>query len=148
MSSIINNQLSPMSLLEKREDHQRGEKADGVFDVLLSSFGSGKAAGILGAGEVRGFIDALFDQLRRKQAAGPSSPAASAGQFPFSPLFEATFGLGGPLPDYISRVTQQRGLTAKQNLALQNIAINNQDATWAEESVQKIAAELRAARIA
>ncbi len=125
------------------------------FDALLAAFDTGKstresrgAGGILGAGDVAGFIDSLFSQLSGPLAANPFALPAGAGTFPFSPLFEATFGLSGPLPDYITRITASLGLDATKNLALQTIAINNKDATPSNESVARIAAELKAAGIA
>lgn len=98
-----------------------------------------------------GAMDFAGDFLDRIIGSAPSgsalSPASSKYIFPFSSAFEATFGTSGPLLDFINATTARLNLSAEKNLALQNIAINNKDATRTPEHVQKIARELAAAGI-
>lgn len=72
-------------------------------------------------------------------------PEVTNNKFPFSLDFESTFGLSGPLPAYITMITEKLGLSASQNKALQDISVRNKDATKSPESVQKIAKELKEA---
>ena len=87
---------------------------------------------------------AHFDDIQRGET---SAVSALEGRFAFSPAFTSVFDSSGPLIDFINQTTASLGLSAEQNLALQNIAINNQDATRSKESIDKIAQELRQAGI-
>jgi len=75
------------------------------------------------------------------------SQALPPGAFPFTADFTSTFGTSGPLPAFINLMSSKLGLNAAQNQAFQQIAVNNKDATRTPESIDKIAAELKAAGI-
>ena len=97
---------------------------------------------------LREFIDALFDHITGADKTGRKNDATEqASGFGFTSGFQSVFGNSGPLIDFINATTSRLGLSAEKNLALQNIAINNQDATRTRESIDKIAAELKAAGI-
>ncbi len=76
-----------------------------------------------------------------------SKPGAGRNVFAFTSSFTDVFGDSGPLINFINDVTRKLGLNADQNRALQQIAVNNKDATRSPESIAKIAAELRQAGI-
>jgi hypothetical protein len=126
------------------------------FDALLfsartnaNSGAKGSADNILGNGNgLSGFIDALFENIQNSRMKAFNANSANfAPQFSFSSSFVSTFGLSGPLPNFITLMTAKLKLSATQNLALQDIAIANKDIVKTPESVQKIAAELKEAGI-
>lgn len=97
---------------------------------------------------LREFIDALFDHVTGADKEGRTSTSEQAGGgFGFTSDFQSVFGSSGPLIDFINATTANLGLSKEKNLSLQQIAINNQDATRSRESIDKIAAELSAAGI-
>lgn len=134
---------------------QKPQATGGDFDALLASFNTGaasrtensRATSILGANNISGFIDELLESIHGSQGNSSAADLLAGAQFPFSSAFESTFGLSGPLPSFITMITSKLGLNAQQNLALQAISVNNKDATKSQESIQKIAQELRAAGI-
>lgn len=111
-----------------------------------------KAAGGGGFGDVfnsklnLGFADDLISKITNSANDNRSGDFMNS-IFPFSPSFESTFGVGGPLPNFINVVTARLNLSATQNQALQDIAIRNKDITKTPENVQNIAMELRKAGI-
>ena len=97
---------------------------------------------------LREFIDALFDHITGAHRKDGKDDVAGLGDtYSFTSDFQSVFGSSGPLIDFINATTASLGLSQEKNLALQNIAINNQNATRTRESIDKIAAELKAAGI-
>ncbi len=96
---------------------------------------------------LREFIDALFDHITGADKNGKKSDVAGADTYSFTSDFQSIFGNTGPLIDFINATTSRLGLSEEKNLALQQIAINNKDATRSRESINKIGAELKAAGI-
>lgn len=96
---------------------------------------------------LREFIDALFDHITGADEKGKKDVAGLGDTYSFTSDFQSVFGSSGPLIDFINATTANLGLSQEKNLALQNIAINNQDATRTRGSIDKIAAELKAAGI-
>lgn len=156
--------------LNAKASQKGGVKSD--FDLLLATFDlnnsksknnvSGNAMDILGVtdfsafsemsefspmsggSQVGGMID-MYNTLMAQMIQPASQAPAGYG---FSPEFASTFGMKGPLIDYINAITAQLKLSKEQNQAFQQIAVNNKDATQSEEWVQKIAGELKEAGIA
>jgi hypothetical protein len=139
------------------------------FDLLLATFDlnnskskntiSGSAMDILGVTDYSAFGDAsgiadmsggspvssmidMYSALMARMIK-PSQP----GSFPLSSEFEATFGSGGPLPDFITDMSARLRLTAAQNQAFQDIAIKHKDATRSDDTIRQIAQELKDAGI-
>lgn len=125
------------------------------FDAMLASFDIASSSSsaksnrvdMFGNGDsLHAFIDELFEHIQRslQHHSGTTGPQP---KFPFSSAFQSVFGTDGPLFEFIDVTTKRLGLSAEKNLALQTIAINNKDIVKTPESVQKIAAELKAAGI-
>ncbi len=125
-------------LLGSESTNKRNLTAEAGFDALLGksesqfSFIDDMISNILDS------VSGIFQQTAYQ-------PVNS--KFPFLPSFNDTFGLSGPLPEWINRTTIKLNLTAEQNQALQTIAVNNKDITKTDTNVKKIAAELKAAGI-
>jgi hypothetical protein len=122
------------------------------FDALLMRFEVGSASdrSPSDSNPIYGFIEELLENiaLSLNNHSGAITPQALPSKgFGFTAAFESAFGIGGPLPAFINKVTAERHLNEAQNLALQNIAIRNKDVTKTPESVQKIAMELKQAGI-
>ncbi len=128
--------------IDQRGAQVRQQVEASNFDALLASFGTRKkedeqtpADAILGMGGLNSSFGAAALQ------------AFSGDSFDFSSEFASTFGLSGPLPEFISMISKKLNLSAEQNRALQDIAVANKDATRSQESVQKIAVALQQAGI-
>lgn len=122
--------------------NKQDTRASGEFDALLASAGEKLDA--------KAFASSLIENitLSMNQSLSPLfAKNSTKNAFPFSADFEATFGLSGPLIDFINATTSKLGLSAEQNLALQTIAVRNKDITKSPESVAKIGEELRQAGI-
>lgn len=129
----IGNAITPNLKLVKGQSVKLAE-----FDALLSNSSKDNSMNKL----VNGLLDNITNTIGNNYKA-----SAIGSMFPFSSAFESTFGIGGPLPDFINMITAKLGLSAEKNQALQNIAINNKDATRTPESIRKIGDELKAAGI-
>lgn len=114
--------------------------ATNVFESLLDSFGTGKSGGDYSFLEIASSMTDLLVEFQTNILAKPVD-------FPFSSAFTSTFGISGPLPTFIAATSANLKLNAAQQLALQNIAINNKDIVKSPESIQKISKELQAAGI-
>jgi hypothetical protein len=114
-------------------------KAGSAIDALTSTDASGVGSNDSLASNAASSLNDIFNALLSQDVV-PS-------KFPFSANFAATFGLSGPLPEYITSITAQLNLTATQNLALQNISIENKDAANTPQWIHKIALELQQAGI-
>lgn len=90
------------------------------------------------------FIDNINASLNN---IGALMNPALAPKFAFTGAFESTFGLRGPLPDFITVMTSALKLNATQNLAFQDIAVKYKDIVKTPESVQKVAFDLDQAGI-
>ncbi|MDX2112535.1 MAG: hypothetical protein SFW63_02195 [Alphaproteobacteria bacterium] len=121
--------------------HNRATSAD--FDDFLSS--AGKRLNITElAIRIQETISITINQTLNTLG---SKPGAGRNVFAFTSSFTDVFGDSGPLINFINDVTRKLWLNADQNRALQQIAVNNKDATRSPESIAKIAAELRQAGI-
>ena len=164
MSNIKPLLIPSNGLTADQRKQQQNQTASGVdFDALLVrtnaglNLGSGIGAtgnsgldniSALGLGDpFNGFIDELIDTITRTVNNQLSANNPLAPKFPFSSAFESTFGLSGPLPNFITKMTAELHLDATQNQAFQDIAIRNKDIVKTPESVRKIGIELEQAGI-
>ncbi|MDE3060022.1 MAG: hypothetical protein KGJ06_03320 [Pseudomonadota bacterium] len=147
---------------------QGSQSAGGDFSAVLAGIGSGASPAAGGTGLIgslpglnpldftdssdstdplSGLLDGLIQNIQAMLNGTPGSGAPSSATYPFSADFQSAFGSSGPLIDYINVVTAQLHLDQTKNLALQTIALDNKDATYSADSVQKISQELTAAGI-
>lgn len=142
MSKIPPFLIPPTNLSQDARNKLQNQIAEtGNFDALLFSKESNPLSS---------FIDEFLGSITGAQNTDVSAvlpQAITNNTFPFSSAFESTFGLSGPLPAFITRMTAKLHLSAAQNQSFQQIAVNNKDATKTAESVAKIAAELKTAGI-
>ena len=120
------------------------------FDALLASATQKVELTTANSKQLFDVAGLLLDSIsasRTSPSAADILGLATEGGFAFSSAFEHTFGLTGPLPNYIARITKELELSKEQNLALQNIAIDNKDITKTDENVAKIARQLEEAGI-
>jgi hypothetical protein len=122
----------------------RKNTSGSVIDILTADNNSPVNSSDPLSGLISGTSDMTTGSLNDMFSAIMGQGAA---KFPFSDLFESTFGTGGPLPNFITLMSAKLHLTKEQNQAFQDIAIKNKDATQSEENVQKIALELKEAGI-
>ena len=133
--SKIPPSLIPNDLLTQNQSKQiKASSAD--FDALLFNSDSSLS-----------FMNDFVDNIISSQSTDSDATLPESGKFPLSSAFTSTFGTGGPLPAWINMVTAKLKLNSSQNQAIQQIAVNNKDATRTPTSIQKIAAELKAAGI-
>lgn len=136
----------------QRATQQVQDSENKGFDALLDSIGTSKRASDrddIAKDPLGSLIDSLLNNLTT--ARSNDNTAKNASLFPakyaLTDSFTSTFGSDGPLIDFINEVTSKLGLSATQNASLQQIAVNNKDATRSSESVRKIAGELKQAGI-
>lgn len=150
MTNILSPIIASSAVKAEQQKQQQSQAASAVdFDALLFSAGVKSGFAVSGGNDpLLGFVDAFVDKINnamRKQfsANAPLAPHT----FPFSAAFEATFGLTGPLPDFINVMTAGLRLTATQNQAFQDIAIKHKDIVKTPESVREVAKDLERAGI-
>ena len=125
--------------------NKQGNQATGssAFDASLTNADSQANAKELADAFIQNIMRSLDNILNNVT----KQKSSTVNAFPFSGDFEATFGTSGPLLDFINITTSKLNLTAKQNLALQDIAVRNKDITATPANIQKIANELKQAGI-
>jgi hypothetical protein len=146
---MVNIQASLISFsgmsAELRNKQQNQADAPSGFDALLASIGAGSQnAG--GSRAVGNMLPSANNTSLLGSLSGLLSPDIG-NAFDFTSDFESTFGTSGPLPTFIAMMSAKLNLTAEQNKAFQDIAVNNKDIVKTPDSVQKIADELKQAGI-
>jgi hypothetical protein len=162
MSTVQTTILTASLTSQSSGSQQKKNAGASDFDALLTSIStttvsatatSAQSADLFSLEEgaenfLQGIINQLIDYISgaANDNKNIGASAASSG-YPFSSEFESTFGTTGPLPAFITEVSVKLNMTKEQNLAFQQIAVNNKDATRSVESRNKIAKELEAAGI-
>jgi hypothetical protein len=116
------------------------------FEALLAGFDAKAKPNDSFEGLLNGFVDNILSNIGGNFGT-EILPEVLNSKFPFTAEFEMTFGLSGPLPAYIAVMSERLNLSAEQNLAFQQIAVDNKDITRTPENVAKIRAELKTAGI-
>jgi hypothetical protein len=140
MSTISAIQASVTKLTQSTSQLSQSVNSS-TFESLLSSFGTSTKPNPNSS--FMEFSSSLLDLIVGFQS--PDSTAAV--DFPFSSNFTSTFGTSGPLPTFIAATVANLKLSPSQQLALQDIAVQNKDITKTTANVQKVAIELQAAGI-
>lgn len=136
--------------LDQSTQSSRQTTDSSSFDSLLFGFlddtssNTNSASDILSASSIGGLTGS--DPMSMISGLFTANETQGA-TYPFTPDFQSTFGLSGPLPAWITQITASLHLSAQQNQSLQEIAIKNKDIIKTPDSVAKVAQELTAAGI-
>ena len=147
--STISLSVATFSTAEMTTNGKCGhQKTSSQFDALLASVSCKTDEKGVDAKELVGsLIDNIMRSLDEMLSSALHKKASNDNAFPLSGDFESVFGNSGPLIDFINETTSRLGLSAKQNQALQDIAVKYKDITPGSPDVQAMANDLKQAGI-